>query len=185
VPLLDRHLHRLRQSARYFSFKYDSEKVQEAIAEAMPREAAFLRLLLSQMGEIELSSGSLPSGHAQRVKLSHVRVNSKDPYLYHKTTKRDIYEEARRGCDEDADAILINERDEITETTITNIAVFRDGAWITPALTCGLLPGVMRAELLAYGKIVEGVIHSRELVSGEPIRCFNALRGVFEVEFNG
>jgi para-aminobenzoate synthetase/4-amino-4-deoxychorismate lyase len=184
VPLLDRHLHRLRQSARYFSFKYDSEKVQEAISEALPREPGFLRLLLSQSGEVELSSGPLPSRNAQHLKLSHVRVNSKDPFLYHKTTKRDLYEEARRVCDEDTDAILVNERDEITETTITNIAVFRDGTWITPVVTCGLLPGVMRAELLAYGKIVEGVIHVSELSSSEPIRCFNAVRGVFEAELN-
>jgi para-aminobenzoate synthetase/4-amino-4-deoxychorismate lyase len=182
VYLLERHLHRLRHSARHFSFKYDSDKVREQIARAAPRRPASLRLLLSQSGDLEISSGSLPADQFGRLKLSSVRVNSKNPFLYHKTTKRGVYEEARRDCDANTDVILINERGEMTETTITNIAVFRDGQWITPALSCGLLPGVLRAELLARGEIVEGIIHPEDLHSSDPIRCFNALRGVFDVE---
>jgi para-aminobenzoate synthetase/4-amino-4-deoxychorismate lyase len=184
VPLLDRHLHRLRHSARYFSFKYDSDKVREQIVEAAPRKLACLRLMLSKTGDVEISSGPLPTGHFERLQFSGVRVNSKDPFLYHKTTKREIYEEARRGCEPDTDVILINEHGELTETTITNIAVFRDSVWITPALSCGLLPGVERAELLAREEIVEGVIHPEDLNSSDPIRCFNALRGIFDVYLN-
>jgi para-aminobenzoate synthetase/4-amino-4-deoxychorismate lyase len=138
--------------------------------------------LLSHDGDVELSSGPFPGGHFERVKLSSVRVNSRDQFLYHKTTKRGIYEHARHDCDADTDVILVNEFDQLTETTITNIAVFRDGQWITPTLSCGLLPGVMRAELLARGEIVEGIIHPEDLRSSDPIRCFNALRGVFDVE---
>jgi hypothetical protein len=41
---------------------------------------------------------------------------------------------------------------------------------------------VGRAELLARGDILEGVIHVDDLMPGEPIRCFNALRGVFDLE---
>lgn len=182
VFLLDRHLRRLRQSARHFSFKYDAEKVKEAIDHASPRRPASLRLLLSRSGEVEVASGPLPAGHFQRLKLSTGSVNSKDPFLYHKTTNRDIYEEARRGCAADTDVLLVNERGELTETTITNIAVFRAGAWVTPALSCGLLPGVFRAELLARGDIVEGIIHPEDLNSSDPIRCFNALRGIFEAD---
>src|SRR6516164_3882921 len=120
VYLLDRHLHRLRHSARHFSFKYDSDKVREQITAAAPRQPACLRLLLSQNGDLEMSSGPLPTDHFRLLKLSSVRVNSKDQFLYHKTTKRGVYEEARRDCGADADVILINELDEITETTITN-----------------------------------------------------------------
>ena len=182
VYLLDRHLHRLRHSARHFSFKYDSDKVREQITEAAPRLPVFLRLLLSQNGDLEISSGAIPTDQFEHLKFSSVRVDSKNPFLYHKTTKRGVYEEARRDCDANTDVILINERDEITETTITNIAVFRDGQWITPALSCGLLPGVLRAELLSRGEIVEGIIHPEDLHSSDPVRCFNALRGTFDVE---
>jgi para-aminobenzoate synthetase/4-amino-4-deoxychorismate lyase len=183
VYLLERHLLRLRQSARHFSFKYDSEKVRDAIAAAVAgsERPACLRLVLSPEGEAKLQSGPLPAGNAEYLELSSVRVDSKDPFLYHKTTKRGVYDEARRECDERTDAILINERGEITETTITNIAIFRAGSWITPALSCGLLPGVMRAELLDRAEIVEGIIPHSELIHGETIRCFNALRGRFDI----
>ena len=184
VFLLDRHLDRLRNSARYFSFKYDSDRVKDAIAEATPRCAVCLRLLLSENGELQLETHPLPVGHAGRLRLSTVRVNSKDTFLYHKTTNRGIYEQARQECDENTDAILINERGEITETTIANIAVLRDGHWITPALSCGLLPGVLRAELLARGEIAEGIIPADDLQSGEVMRCFNALRGVMDAAFD-
>ena len=184
VFLLERHLDRLRNSARYFSFKYDSNRVRGAIVEAAPRRAVSLRLLLSEDGALDLQTQPLPGGRPGQLKLSTVRVNSKDPFLYHKTTNRGIYEHARQECDEDTDAILINERGEITETTITNLAAFRDDQWITPALSCGLLPGVLRAEMLARGEIIEGIIPAEDLHSGEVIRCFNALRGIVELPFS-
>lgn len=183
VYLLERHLLRLRQSARHFSFKYDSGKVRDLIAEAAAagERPACLRLTLRLDGETKLQSGPLPSANAEYLKLASVRVDSKDPFLYHKTSRRGLYEDARRECDARTDAILINERGEITETTITNIAVLRGGSWITPALSCGLLPGVLRAELLDRGEIVEDIVPHTELVQGETIRCFNALRGKFDI----
>lgn len=186
VYLLDRHLDRLSKSARYFSFKCDLEKLRAQILQAIPsrRTAAGLRLTLAKDGLVKVEAGPVPDGYAQRLTLSSARVNSNDVFLYHKTTNRTVFDQARRGCDEQTDVILINEREEITETTIMNLAVLREGRWITPQVSSGLLPGVMRAELLARGDIVEGVIPVNELRDGEVIRCFNALRGVFDVVFS-
>jgi para-aminobenzoate synthetase/4-amino-4-deoxychorismate lyase len=185
IQLLDRHLARLNRSARFFDFNCDLARVRDDIVRAVPQDGwpACLRLTLAKNGESNLESGPLPTGYAQRVSLSSVRVHSGDVFLYHKTTHRGIYEQARKECDEQTDAILINERGEITETTIMNIAVFRDGRWITPQMSCGLLPGVMREELIARGEIVEGVIRANELRPEESIRCFNALRGMHEIVF--
>ncbi len=185
VQLLDRHLERLNRSARFFDFQCDLAKVRDDIVRAVPHDGwpACLRLTLARNGESNLKSGPLPTGYAQRLRLSSVRVHSGDVFLYHKTTHRGIYEEARKECDGQTDAILINERGEITETTIMNIAVFRDGRWITPQTSCGLLPGVMREELLARREVVEGVIPANELRREESIRCFNALRGMHEIVF--
>jgi para-aminobenzoate synthetase/4-amino-4-deoxychorismate lyase len=182
VYLLDRHLDRLGYSASFFSFRCDMERMREAIVHVASRDrkAAYLRLTLGRGGDMDLELGPLPVGNATKLKLSSVRVNSTDKFLYHKTTRRDVYDAARRECDELTDAILINERGEITETTITNIAVLRGGDWITPAVSCGLLSGVMREELLSRGEIVEGVIRADDVRFGESIRCFNVLRGVFE-----
>jgi len=185
VSLLDRHLARLSRSAAYFSFVCEQEKVRDVVMRSAERaqKPASLRLKLSKEGIPVVETGPLPVGYVERLKLSSVRVNSKDVFLYHKTTNRGIYEEARRECGERADAILVNERGEITETPIMNIAVSRNGHWVTPKVDCGLLPGVMREELLEDGEVVEGVILGRELQSGEIVRCFNALRGVFELSY--
>src|SRR5215510_9118407 len=185
VQLFERHLGRLNRSARFFSFNCDLAKMRDDIIRAVPRDGkpACLRLTLSKDGESKIESGPLPGGYARRLRLSSVHVHSGDVFLYHKTTHRGIYEEAREECDEHTDAILINERGEITETTIMNIAVFRDGRWITPQTSCGLLPGVMREELLARREMVEGVVDASQLRPGEVIRCFNVLRGICDVAF--
>ena len=183
VYLLDRHLERLGRSARHFSFSLDLAKTRDDILKSTPRRAACLRLTLSKEGVVTMQQMPLPAAYAKLVRLSSIRVNSNDEFLFHKTTNRGVYEAARRECDDETDALLSNERGEITETTIMNVAVLRDGRWITPAVSCGLLSGVMREELLARGEIVEGVVQARDLQPGEVIRCFNALRGVNEARF--
>jgi len=182
VYLLERHMDRLTRSARHFHFECNPGRVREAIVRSVPDGGnVYLRLLLAIDGSVEVQAGSLPIGYVERLKLSKLRVDSADEFLYHKTTNRRVYDAARRECDDASDVILVNERGEITETTIMNIALFRAGCWVTPSASCGLLPGVMREELLARNEIVEGVIRADELQDGERVRCFNALRGRFEV----
>ncbi|HEX4999085.1 MAG TPA: aminotransferase class IV [Terriglobia bacterium] len=182
VSLLDRHLERLRASAARLHFQLDLESVRLGV-ELAARDAAGparLRLTLPENGDWRLESGAIPEGTPGLLTLAALRVNSSDIRLYHKTTNREFYERARAGVAPDADALLINERNEVTETTIANIAVWRNGQWITPPVRCGLLAGVQRAELLSRGMIVEGVIPMAGLVDGETVRCFNALRGLFD-----
>jgi para-aminobenzoate synthetase / 4-amino-4-deoxychorismate lyase len=185
VFLLDRHLKRLTESAEHFEFRCDVQPLREAILRQAKSTggSAFLRLTLASDGEYDLQSGPLPARNPTRLKLASFRVNSNNPFLYHKTTKREIYESAKREVDADTDVLLVNERGEITEITIANVAVLREGRWITPKTSCGLLNGVMRAALLDAGDIVEGVVYCDELKARDTVRCFNALRGMFETKF--
>jgi para-aminobenzoate synthetase/4-amino-4-deoxychorismate lyase len=188
IHLLSRHLERLGGSARYFGFACDLEGLhQDVMTEAArQREPAMLRLLLFRDGTYELQVKPLPrAGRPSVLRLcpSLITVDRSSPFLYHKTTVRGIYEQARTGCDEETDVILTNERGEVTETTIANIAVLRKDRWVTPMVSCGLLAGTMRAQLLDEGQLVEGIVRLEELLPGETIRCFNAVRGVFEVTF--
>jgi branched-subunit amino acid aminotransferase/4-amino-4-deoxychorismate lyase len=186
IPLLPRHLERLGRSARFFGFLYDSDGIPAAILDAASRqtEPVVLRLVLSREGDFQIQQKPLPEpGMPSRLVLAKLRVNSADPLLRHKTTARSVYDRARNGHDPSADVILVNERGEVTETTIANIAVLRNGRWLTPPLSSGVLPGTMRAQLLDEAKIVEAVFHADDLVPGEPIRYFNAVRGVFDISF--
>jgi para-aminobenzoate synthetase/4-amino-4-deoxychorismate lyase len=73
--------------------------------------------------------------------------------------------------------VLHNERGEITETTTANLAISIDGRWWTPALDCGLLPGVERARLIEAGVLTERPIKLAELIDAEEIAVINSLRG--------
>ena len=186
ISLLARHLERLGRSARYFGYTCPADSIPAAILEEATRlsEPAVLRLTLARDGDFQLQRKTLPTpGQPSRLVRATFKVNSAEPLLRHKTTNRTIYDRARERYDPSTDVILINERGEITETTIANIAVLRNEQWITPKLSCGLLPGTMRAQLLDEGKIIEGIIDSDDLVPGEPIRYFNAVRGVFDTRF--
>ena len=73
-----------------------------------------------------------------------------------------------------------NERGEVCEGTITNIFVDAGdgGALLTPAQSCGLLPGVLRADMLETGKAVEAVLSVGDLQAAKALFVGNSLRGL-------
>ncbi len=180
ILLLDRHLRRLESSAEYFGFTLCSKSILEklnALATTHPQNEWKIRLLVDREGKIEcevlqLDLLKLPL----RVALSRNAIDSTDPFLFHKTTNRTIYKDALMGLEHFDDAILWNERGEITESTLANIVVLLDGEWWTPVQECGLLAGTFRAELLAAGRIRERVILIDELSVAKEIALINSVR---------
>lgn len=120
-------------------------------------------------------------------------AHSGDGLLGHKTLWRSAYTQARqRALGEGSDifdVIMYNERLEVTETSIANIALEVEGGWRTPPLSCGLLPGVLRASLLEQGALQEGLITVRELraaaAAGRRLLCLNSVRGAYLVALTG
>ena len=101
-PLLEMHLDRLTDSALYFDFRCDRNAIRaQLLAEASrftsdhPRR---VRLLLDPRGEIHVESAILPdsadSPRSLRVCIATRPTNSRDRFLFHKTTKRDLYNRA-------------------------------------------------------------------------------------------
>ena len=187
---LELHLARLGASANYFGFAYDEsaitarlEEHRVALAHRAPRKT---RLLLNKDGEIELESGPpLTDQCSRRVLVSRHRTNSADVLLRHKTSARKLYDRAlglavEAGC---FDALFFNERGELTEGARSNVFVRLDGAWYTPPLSCGLLPGVMRHRLLADPAcaVAQRVLYAHDLARAERIWLTNAVRGVVDV----
>ena len=82
------------------------------------------------------------------VQLAAEPIDSTDPFLYHKTTNRRVYDRALASRPGAADVLLFNDRNELTESTIANLIVEVDGSLLTPPVRCGLLPGTARARLL-------------------------------------
>lgn len=184
--LLNRHLTRMAGSARYFGYPFERALARRTLASATGSGVPLrLRLLLDEEGHLRVEQGPLPPHNAvpARAGLALTPVDSADPFLYHKTTKRGLYEAAtasRPDCDE---ILLWNQDGYLTETAIANVAVSREGRWVTPPVSDGLLPGTMRADLLGRGIIEEGRISVSSLSAGSRLAALNSVRGWRELQF--
>jgi para-aminobenzoate synthetase / 4-amino-4-deoxychorismate lyase len=182
--LLEEHLDRLASSADYFGFPCDPADVRAQLESlqgefgGLPRR---VRLTLDRWGQAHFEAGPLPETPAiSRLALAKAPVDAAERFLYHKTTRRALYERALAGQPGYDDVVLWNEQGEVTETCIANLVVELDGRWYTPPVSCGLLPGTHRRRLLAEGKIAERVIRVEELRDCERVWLVNAVRGMWE-----
>ncbi len=112
-----------------------------------------------------------------RVSLDDVPQDPQDIFLFHKTSRRQRYEDARRRHPDADDVILINDRGEVTESTIANVAVHLDGRWVTPPIDAGLLPGIGRAAALEDGSLTEAPVTIEDLRSSEELVLISDARG--------
>jgi para-aminobenzoate synthetase / 4-amino-4-deoxychorismate lyase len=187
--LLEQHLQRLSESAIYFDFTLPETAVRrwlEEKAASLPLQPHRIRLLLGAAGQVAVESYPLPQMAAAqpvRLGLATEPVSSADPFLYHKTTQRQVYEAARASRPDCDDVLLWNERGEVTESTVANLVVERDGRLLTPPLSSGLLAGVFRRRLLEQGQIQEAVITVDELPRCQKLYLINSVRKWREVTF--
>jgi len=145
-----------------------------------------VRLLLSADGTVRLESQlMLELPQSSKILLSSETTSSKDRFLFHKTTRRELYERefakaSERGY---ADVVFQNERGEVTEGAITNLYIEKDGRLYTPPLECGLLPGVFRRHILETDAMAsERILLLDDLERADAIYICNAIRGMRRVE---
>jgi para-aminobenzoate synthetase/4-amino-4-deoxychorismate lyase len=177
--LLDEHIRRLADSAAYFGFKLDLAALQArltAFRTSLPVGPQKVRLLLNRDGVVELEAVEIGSEGSVTVGLTAEPINSDDIFLYHKTTRRAIYDEARASRPDCDDVLLWNERGEITESSSANVVLKLDGELLTPPMDCGLLPGTFRGRLLANGLVRERVLTKEDLWMSEAVYLINSVR---------
>lgn len=182
----ERHLARLYASAAELGFACDPEGVGEALKNAVGQAGIPLRtrLVLSRNGDTTASAQPyepLPAGKVWKLRLARTRLSSSDMLLRHKTSRRQIYTHARSEylVTQADEVLLANERGELCEGTITTLfADFGGPALATPRLDCGLLAGVLRAEMLDQGKAEEAVFSFDDLKSAKAVFVGNSLRGL-------
>jgi para-aminobenzoate synthetase / 4-amino-4-deoxychorismate lyase len=178
---IERHLARLADSAAFFGFRCDREAVRtqlDAWASSHQEGQWRLRLELASDGRVSVDGRALDESATgpQRVVLASRAVDSRDRFLCHKTTHRDVYDEHRAQHPNAFDVLLWNERGELTEFTRGNVVVELDGKRWTPARTSGLLAGVFRGELLDAGVIAERVLTVDDLSRATKLWFINSLR---------
>ncbi|WEJ99077.1 MAG: aminodeoxychorismate synthase component I [Candidatus Sphingomonas phytovorans] len=177
MSLLERHLARMKASADLFGFPFDRHAVRNELQAATfrLRRARRIRLVLAKSGAIAVEVSPMPGSPAEPVVVALVPlpVDPSDFRLRHKTSDRAFYGTPPVGCFE---MVFIDPDGFLTEGSFTSLFVERNGILVTPPLARGLLPGVLRADLIATGRAVEGDLTPADLVGGFFIG--NALRGL-------
>lgn len=185
--LLERHLDRLQHSAKYFGFKFDEMSLRARLDDAVRdcAEPSLVRLTLGVRGDCQIELRSFEPtkpDETWKFSVSEKAVRTDDVWLYHKTTRREVYEErlaAYKGVEAIDELVLVNERGEITEGTRSNIFVERDGVFFTPPVSSGLLDGCLRRELIenSLQQVVQMVLFTNDLRQGK-VWFGNSVRGL-------
>ena len=186
------HLERLQRSAAQLGFIFERDHVHEQLAAAVSEANRDLRvrLVLTADGDCKVEVFPfvpLPEETVWQVAIASARLESANPLLRHKTTRRSIYEKARSEfpAHEVDEIILLNEKGELCEGTITNVFVLtQDDVLLTPSLECGLLAGVLRAEMLQTGKVQEARIPAADIAEAKALFVGNSLRGLIKARFH-
>lgn len=125
------------------------------------------------------------------ITLSDVRKNETSPLCRHKTMNYMenmlILQQAK--ADGFQDALMLNSKGYIAETTIANIFWIREDKLYTPSLDCGVLPGIIRQTVLESAASLgiaheEGHYSSHDLVNADAVFLTNAIQGIRPVLFD-
>lgn len=183
--LLERHLKRLKQSCNYFSVPLDASAVKnklKILEESLVRSRSKqwkIRVLVNIAGKISIEKEVLTQQLLPvKIKVSSVRVNPDNEFLYHKTTHRKIYEQELKLARQEGffEVIFLNDRNELTEGAVSNIFIEKNAVMATPAVKSGLLAGVLRGYLLDREKVFEKTLYLDDIRCADRIYIGNSVR---------
>jgi len=187
--LLKLHLSRLKSSCKFFDISLDEAKLKinlQRIQKSFIYEKKYkVRILVDRNGYRNISYTLLKEVKGEvRVKLSRQKIDSSDPFLYHKTTQRELYDSQRKKAITQGffEVIFTNHKNQLTEGAISNIFILKNGKLYTPLLSCGLLPGILRQDLLMNNKAQEKILNVEDLFRAEKVFIGNSTRGLIEVK---
>lgn len=173
------HLARLHATATAFGIEIDNAALSTHLH--APENRQHLIRLRAQSDGIAMRAEPFEAPpEPVDVCLSRFRIRSDDPFLRYKTAWRPTHdraarEAASRGCFE---AILQNERGELTEGSRTNLFIEIGGRLFTPPLESGVLPGILRGRLLAQSRAAERVVTANDFAQADAIYVGNSARGL-------
>ena len=186
----DLHLRRMGEAAAHFGYPFNAHAVRQElqIAALQHRDGHWrVRLLLAADGSSRAQAFEMHAT-AEPVRLALATrplEEAHSEFVRYKTTRRAHYAAFAPTAPGVFDTVLWNAAGEITETTFGNLAARIDGVWITPPLSCGLLPGVGRALALREGRVREAVLHLDDLSRVQEWAFINSLRGWLAATLQG
>jgi para-aminobenzoate synthetase/4-amino-4-deoxychorismate lyase len=178
---IELHLARLYATAARFGARFDIDAARHTLRNARGTNRSLIRARLRLDGTLHLRVDPLdPSHEPVRIRLATQRVRSDDAFLRVKTSHRPQHDAAAAEAAAHVcfDALLRNERGELTEGTRTNLFVERDGALVTSPVACGLLPGILRSILVSEGRVHEAILTMDDVERADALYVGNSARGL-------
>jgi para-aminobenzoate synthetase/4-amino-4-deoxychorismate lyase len=190
--LISYHLKRLKDSAGQLNFHFNKQQVMQELTRLKlclnPEFAYRVRLGLSCCGKVSLNYRRIrevKTGRLPRVMFAKIKTNSRDIFLYHKTTRRKVYDQQYRRARQAGffDALFENQKGEITEGAISNVFIKKNRIYYTPPVRCGLLAGVYRSYFMKKNaaRVKEKVLKRKHLMQADAVYLSNSVRGMTRV----
>jgi para-aminobenzoate synthetase/4-amino-4-deoxychorismate lyase len=186
--MLDEHLSRLSDSAKYWGMPCDVNSLRPMLSEleATMASPTKVRVLASGEGTVALSLskaprrfslGPSPADNPVRLCIDRDPLDSGDPRLFHKVADRKHFDDRRKRNAGVDDVLCVNEEGNITESTIANVAFLIDGVWRTPPVVDGLLAGILRERLIGEGVLEVQTVSISDALEAEAVALLNSVRG--------
>jgi 4-amino-4-deoxychorismate lyase len=148
-----------------------------------------VRLTVDAEGTPEITHAPytpLPEGTVWRLAVAETRLDADDPWLGVKTTQRQLYDRDRAAMPADVDELIyLNGAGHVCEGTITNVFADLGQGLVTPPISDGLLPGVLRSSLICAGKVRIQHLTLDDLLNARAIYVGNSLRGLITSVLQG
>ncbi len=183
------HKARMQSSAEYFGYPF-STKAFDTLLKQIENELDDMnvykvRILLDKSGELkwDVTGIDFSFPQSQKVLFASRPVSEQEVLLYHKSTYRPWFDLAREDISSNAcfDMVFCNSKSQITEGARSNIFIEKEGMLYTPPVSCGLLPGVLRKNLIREGKCKEKILFKDDILSADAVYCGNSVRGLVKV----
>ncbi len=183
--LLPEHLQRLKSSSKYFTRPFDEKKLIEQlddISKNLNPGTHAIHVRVDREGIIQLSvEPYIEDRSPVTADLASQSIDAENIFMYHHTSNRVVYEEATASRPDVDEVLLWNDKGEVTESCTSNIIIEQDGQFITPPVSCGLLPGAYRSNLLQEERFTERPVTIDELKECDKVYLVNSLVGWREV----
>jgi branched-subunit amino acid aminotransferase/4-amino-4-deoxychorismate lyase len=194
----------------WHAFRSECYRVVQAFPEAERPAACKIRIVLTESGALTATATSVKPFTSDPTSASFFKPDTDNHSLFGsplriqvdseptptsiftttKTTNRAVYDTARVRTGvvslllplspPPSDVLLYNSRNAITEASIYNVAFYRSKRWLTPPVSTGCLPGVLRRWLLEQGRIFEAdenLLTKESIVEGECVLLMNGVQG--------
>ncbi|MBL8446915.1 MAG: aminodeoxychorismate synthase component I [Zoogloeaceae bacterium] len=187
-PFLESHLNRLRASSEWFGIPWDEAATRKRLFTTDPRTThgvTKVRVTVDLHGNLQITESPLEElAPNQTVIISPAVVSDGNRLCRHKTTVRNQYEKFLSAAIAAGhfDILFFNQRGELVEGARTNIFLQTGHQLLTPPLSSGALPGVLRTNLIASGLASERKLTRHDLLTADRIFVGNALRGLVSVK---